>query len=87
MTVSSFVFTNLVKIGDAAPEEIAIFIGDLSTTDGISVFPFTESSAILTNIFFSLANLAIKELVLLSLVAAIIKNWLLISFSSNFLAS
>ena len=52
ITDSNFVLTNLVKIGDAAPDEIAIFIGSLSTTDGIKVLPKLEFSAILIKICF-----------------------------------
>ena len=66
--------TNLVKIGDAAPEDMAIFIGFLSTTEGIKVSPVNASSAILTNIFFSLANFAIKEFIFVSFVVAKTRN-------------
>jgi len=40
----------LVRIGDAPPDEIAICIGSLLTTDGIRTLPFTESSAVLIKI-------------------------------------
>ena len=59
MTVSSFVFTSLVRIGEAAPEETAIFIGSLSTTEGINVLPDKESSAMFTRILLSLDSFAI----------------------------
>ena len=63
----------LVRIGDAPPDEIAICIGSLLTTDGIRTLPFIESSAVLIKISHFFASSKACLFVLLSFVAIIIK--------------